>query len=260
MKPIPQAFWNWADAYYRDNVDTIDIEALYDSAITVGENITLFKSNCPRTEVIKNTRPDTDKETPTNNIHHKKALDLDTITFLAIVGDRGTAKSNLLFKHLREYKGKRKIYLLGHPKEIEGIGTISNMQDLVNMRNAVIGMDEMQTFFKLYDKRANEELMEFLSKALHYNITLIGTTPMTQFITKGVEGMVDVWNITRLRDLASLKNGSKVKRIVQSTTHPACTRWSLGLDNGQYLQFGETLGAEMNGVKTFQNQGVGKEW
>jgi hypothetical protein len=259
---VPDRFWRWADAYYGvSNVDLVDVEALYDSALTYEENVTLFKQFCPVTTIIPKENPNkTATETPTENIHHKKQLDLDTVTFVAIVGDRHTAKSNLLFKHLKEYKGKRKIYLMGYPREVLGFGTISNMQDLVNLRHAVVGMDEMQTFFKLYDKRANEELMEFLAKALHYDVTIIGTTPMTQFITKGVESLVDVWNITRLRDLGSLKNGSKAKRVIQATTHPSCTRWSLSLDNGQYLQFGEALGPEMNGVKVFTDQGIGKEW
>lgn len=260
---VPQRFWKWADAYYGDAADTLDIEMLYDSAITIEENITLFKAQFPQQAIKLKWKPATETPTQTATISAykmPKKLDLDTVTFVAILGDRHTGKTNLLFKHLKEYSGKRKVCLLGYPKKVEGFAQISNLHDLVNVRDAVVGVDELQKYFRLYDKRANEELMEFLSTARHSNITIVASTPLSQFITKGLEASVDVWNMTRIRDLASLKNGSKPKRVIQSTTHPSCNKWSLALALGEFLQYGEQLPPEENGVKTFTEQGIGKDW
>lgn len=43
-----QAFVNWAEAYFGDDIDTIDIESYYDSTLSPGENIRLFKEQFPR--------------------------------------------------------------------------------------------------------------------------------------------------------------------------------------------------------------------
>lgn len=44
---IPPKFMNWAENYFGDKVDLIDVEAEYDREISPEENITLFKNKFP---------------------------------------------------------------------------------------------------------------------------------------------------------------------------------------------------------------------
>jgi len=124
----------------------------------------------------------------------------------------------------------------------------------------VVGIDEIQKQFRVYDRRSNIELQELISVAKHNRLTILFTTTQSQFVTRGLEGTVDVWNMTRIKDLGALKNGSKPKRVIQNLRVPQASQWSLSLLNGQYVQYGEALTPEMNGVQTFENQNVGKVW
>jgi hypothetical protein len=260
MNQIPERFWRWYDSFYSWERDEMDVEAFYDRAITVEENITLFKAQYPRTATETATKRPTEHAPQTTTITAPEHIDLDKQTFVLILGDRNSAKSNLMFFHARGYKGKRPMYLMGYPKKVQGFKEVTSMQDLANLRESIVFIDEIDRFFNVYDRRSNQELMEFLRIAAHTKLTIIGTSAMPTFITKGMESMVDVWNLTKIRDLASLKNGSKPKRVVQQTKHFSCSSWSLSLANGQYLQYGDGLGVELNGVKQFPDQKVGKEW
>ncbi len=187
-------------------------------------------------------------------------MNLDKINALVILGDTDTGKTNLAINHLRKYKGKRKIYLMGYPKKIDSFKTISSFKDLFKLTNSIIFVDELQKFIKAYDRKANYQLMELISFFQHQNNTIIFTTPLSQFITKGIESFIDCWNLTRIIDLEDLKNGSKPKRIIKDTTHSKCTQWSLSLDNGEYLEYSQKNDVGENGVKTFKDQNIGKDW
>jgi len=185
---------------------------------------------------------------------------LDQVKSVAILGDIDTGKTNLAFSMLRAYGGERQIYLVGYPKQIDGFKTVSNFQDLFKLTNSIIFIDEIQKYIKIYDRRANYDLMELISIFAHNNNTLIFTTCLSQFISKSIEGYIDCWNLTRILDLKSLKNGSKAKRIVEQTLHPKCNKWSLALAKGEYLEFSELNELKDNSVKKFEDQKIGKDW
>ena len=146
-------------------------------------------------------------------------VQLDEVKSVAILGDINTCKTNLAFSMLREYKGDRQIYLVGYPKQIDNFKTISNFQDLFKLTDSIIFIDEIQKYIKIYDRRANYDLMELISLFAHNNNTLIFSTCLSQFISKSIEGYIDCWDLTRILDIKSLKNGSKAKRIIEQTSH-----------------------------------------
>lgn len=187
-------------------------------------------------------------------------MDLDKTKVLAVLGDMNSGKTNLAFHLLREYSGNRKIYLLGYPKQIDNFIPLSDFGDIFELRDSIIFMDEIHRYIKLYDKRANHRLLELISLFSHNNNTLIFTTQLSQFISKSVEAFVDGWCITKLKDLKSLKNGSKPKRIIQNTSSPLCTEWSLSLQQGEFLEHCEANGIGENRIKEFKYQGIGKDW
>ena len=187
-------------------------------------------------------------------------VNLDNIKSLVILGDTHTGKTNLAVYLLRSYEGSRTIYTVGYPRKIDNFENLSSFQDLFAITNSIIFVDELQKFIKAYDRKANYELMELISLFEHQGNTIIFTTQLSQFVTKGVEGFIDCWCLTRILDLGNLKNGCKVKRIIQNTLHPKCSRWSLSIDTGEYLEFSEKNPIGGNGVKKFGFANIGKDW
>ncbi len=181
-------------------------------------------------------------------------VDLNQVKSVAILGDINTGKTNLAVSMLREYKkkgGKREIYLVGYPKQIDDFKNISNFQDLFKLTDSVVFIDEIQKYIKIYDRKANYDLMELISLFAHNNNTLVFTTCFSQFISRSIEGYIDCWDLTRILDLKSLKNGGKAKRIIEQTTHPKCNKWSLALKKGEYLEYSELNDPGDNNVKEF---------
>jgi len=187
-------------------------------------------------------------------------MDLDRCRVIAVLGDIDTCKTNLAIYLLRQYRGDRQIYLLGYPKQIDNFKTLTNFNDLFKISDGIVFIDEIQRFIKSYEHHKNTALQELMSFFAHNNLTLIMTTQLSQFITKGTEAFVDTWCFTRISDIQSLKNGSKPKRIIQSTVHPRCTSWALALPLGEYLEHNDNNLLGDNGVKSFPNQGIQKDW
>jgi hypothetical protein len=186
-------------------------------------------------------------------------IDLDRIRSLAIIGNLDQGKTNLLFYYGNSYKGTRKKYLFGYPKEMEGYTSLYSWEDLLKIRDGIILIDEINTFIKIYDKKKNYQLMELISLFAHKNNTLIFTTQLSQFINRGVEAFIDCWAIKRL-DLETLKNGSKPKRIIQRLNYPKKNEWVLDLEQNEFYEFSDKNGIGENRVKTFPFQEVGKDW
>jgi hypothetical protein len=190
-------------------------------------------------------------------------MNLDKNKIICIQGDMNTGKTNLGFYLLRDYKskgGKREIYTLGYPSQVDDFINISCFLDVLNLQDSVIYIDELLKFFKGYDRHTNEQLIEFLSTIMHSNNTIIFATQQTQFITKTIENFIDTWCFTGIKDLKGLKKGSNPKRIIQGLTHFKCSSWSLSLDKGEYFEYSHLNHFRENGVHTFPFQQIGKDW
>ena len=169
-------------------------------------------------------------------------------------------KTNLAIYLLRTYQGRRKVYLLGYPRQVDNFQSLTNFNDLFKISDGIVFIDEIQRFIRSYEHHKNTALQELISFFAHNNLTLIMTTQLSQFITKGTEAFVDTWCITKIGDIQTLKSGSKPKRIVQTTLHPKCTSWALALSNGEYLEHCDSNPIGENGIKTFPDQGIKKDW
>lgn len=186
-------------------------------------------------------------------------VNLDKIRSLAIIGNINTGKTNLMFSYSNTYKGKRKKYLFGYPKKIKGYMALSNWEDLLKVRNGIILIDEISHFIKVYERKSNYKLMELISLFAHKNNTLIFTTQLSQFITRGIEAFIDCWAIKRI-DLELLKNGSKPKRIIQRLSYNKKNDWVLDLEVNEFYEYSETNNLGENTIKTFSFQEIGKDW
>jgi len=188
-----------------------------------------------------------------------KTISLDKVRSLAIIGEINSGKTNLAFYYMNTYEGTRKKYLYGYPKEIKGYKNISTWGDLLKIKDGIIFMDEIQRFIKFYDTKSNTQLMELISLFAHKNNTLIFTTQLSQFITRGVEAFVDCWGIKRI-DLETLKNGSKPKRIIQRLCCERKNDWVLDLEPDEFFEYSEKNEIGENRIKKFTFQNIGKDF
>jgi len=187
-------------------------------------------------------------------------VNLDELRSVSIIGDIHSCKTNLAVKILRDYKGTRQIYLVGYPKQIDNFKQITFFNDLFKLTDSIIFIDEIQNYVNIYDRRRVQDFIQLLSFFAHNNNTLIFTTCLSQFIPKRLEPYLDCWCLTKIMDINGLKNGGKPKRIIQNTTHPRCTKWSLALKKGEYIEHSELNEPEDNGLKTFEDQHIEKDW
>lgn len=187
-------------------------------------------------------------------------MDLDKCRVIAVQGDINSGKSNVAVHLLRSYKGTKKIYLLGYPKKIDDFIPLTNRNQLGEVEDGIIFIDELQRFFRLYDKNTSREFIELVSLFAHKNNCLVFTTPLSQNITKTMESFVDGFCITRIKDITTLKSGSRIKKVIDNCADIRKTPWGLFLKNGEYLSSSEYDSLGEGGIVTFPFQGIGKDW
>jgi hypothetical protein len=187
-------------------------------------------------------------------------MDLDKVKLVSIVGDLNTGKTNLAIYLLREYQGNRKIYLLGYPKPIDKFKVLQKKQEIDKLQNAIIFIDELSRFFPLKGNHSNDYFLELVRLTWHNNMTIIFTTQLSQDLTKKMESFIDGFLFTRIDDLRSLKNGSRIKNTVLDFADIRRTTNSLLLAAGEYMEYSVTNEIGDNGVKSFPFQNIGKDW
>lgn len=182
-------------------------------------------------------------------------IDLDKVRTIAILGDRETGKTNLLFFLAKNYKGDKNVVLYAYPRS-HGYQRIYSLEDLSSIKNSVVFMDELQRHLPLYQKRMNEQFLELLGVLAHNNNVLVFNTGMSHFITKALDGFLDCFIYTRIRDLGTLKNGSRAKRLLQQNSFQEISSWSVNVPLGKCL----VIGDEKKGVFDFKDMGIKKDW
>lgn len=180
---------------------------------------------------------------------------LDNNYNIAILGDRDTGKTNLLFWFAKNYKGKRKILTYAYPVNI-GYDQIHSLSELAMTTDSIILMDELQRHIKIYNNQTNADFLELLSIMIHNNNTLIFSTPLTQSITKATDNFIDVFIYTKISDIGSLKNGSKAKRWLQDNSFIQVSKWSVNVEIGCFLVVSDSL----KGYYEFDDMKIGKDW
>lgn len=192
-------------------------------------------------------------------------MNLDAVPVLGVIGDINFGKTSLCYTLLSQYEGERQIVLYSYPDTVlnektgEAYRQIHTIQELELLTNSIIFMDELQKHIKFYDKRMNNQLLEILSTIAHNNNTLIFTTPMTQFITKALDCFITGFCYVRISDMDQMKNGSKVKRLLQDFSTDRRGTRTLRLERGEYLQVVEGQ-EDTNGLHAFSNPLIRKAW
>lgn len=186
-------------------------------------------------------------------------LDLDKIRTVGILGDRNFGKTSIMFRLAKEYKGTRTIYFYGYPKTDIPYKIIHQLAELELLTDAIVFMDELQKHIKFYEKNKSNQFLELLSVLAHNNVTLIFSTPMSQFINKALDCFLDGFIYVRITDMGALKNGSKAKRLLQEFSCSRISARTIRLDAGEFLQIIDGC-EDSNGLHKFENPGIGKDW
>ena len=187
-------------------------------------------------------------------------MDLDKCKVIAVFGDVNSGKTNLALHLLRSYPGKRKIYTLGYPIQLDNYTALATIREMFQINDGIIFIDELHRFFKLYNKDTSRDFMELASLSAHNNNTIIFTTQLSQNITKPMEAFIDGFCITRIQDLSTLKLGSRTRKVVKDSVDIRKTNEGLFLNQGEYLSSSSYDEIGEGGVKKFPFQGIGKDW
>jgi len=180
---------------------------------------------------------------------------LDSCHTIAMLGDRNQGKTNLLFYLAKNYKGSKKIVLFGYPKEM-GYKRVFRLSELGTITDSIIVMDELERFIPIYNNSTNQTFLDVLCMMAHQNNTLIFSTPLTQAITKATDNFIDAYIYVKIRDLGSLKNGSKAKRLLMDFKNNLVNTFSANVPLGRFILISE----ELCGVYGYKNMGIGKDW
>jgi hypothetical protein len=191
---------------------------------------------------------------------HGELMNINDNQPIAIVGGTNTAKTNLMVYLARQVPQTRTRYILGYPRDIKGFVALNSIEDLAKISNCVLCIDELSRYFPPWEKKTNESLMRMLQFAQHNKIKVIMNTQLTQTITKQLEAFITQWAIKQIR-MTTLKNGSTPKNILKySIKHPNITPDLVRLALNEYVWYNENGVAGENGVKTFPDQHIGKDW
>lgn len=188
-----------------------------------------------------------------------KTINLDTVRTIGILGDRNFGKTSISFRLAKDYTGKRSIYFYGYPKTDISYKIIHTLAELELLTDAIVFMDELQKHVKFYEKNKSNQFLEILSVLAHNNVTLVFTTPMSQFINKALDCFIDGFIYVRISDLGALKNGSKAKRLLQEFSCSRISPRTIRLERGEYLQIVDGC-EDTNGLHTFESLGTTKDW
>jgi hypothetical protein len=187
-------------------------------------------------------------------------MDLDKFRLVSIIGDIDSGKTNLGVYLLRQYKGNRSIHVLGYPKVIDNFNILNSHRDLTKLTNSVIFIDEFSRFFPLKSRCTNNDFMNIARVLSHNNNTMIFTTQLSQDLTVSMESFVDVFCMTTINDLRTLKKDSRAKNAVLDCADIRRTSYGFNLVKGEYYEFSDKNSVGHNGVKTFPFQDIGKDW
>ena len=183
---------------------------------------------------------------------------IDNNKSIAIIGSSNSGKTNLAICLAKQCSHKNK-YLLGYPKPIKGFINLSDKDELFSIKDAVIVIDEFSRYFQRYDRHANECLEEALDFAYHRNIKLILTSQNNQAIDRNLESKIKCWAIKKI-NTHTLKQGGMCKIATTTIKDYRITSTFINLENNEFIWWSLENEVGENGIKTFENQNIPKDW
>jgi len=163
-----------------------------------------------------------------------KYEDLVKLNAVAIYGRTGSGKTATAFKILEEYKGKKTIYVLKHPKPelITALGyfNLNTMEEVVKLQDCVVYWDEPQlSLLGIQEYKRDTTLAKFMSLARQKDVNLIISSSDTRTFSPKVEQYFDGWFI-KDTDFSLTKQRSYLRTIIKNYTTFFAEEFSLEQD------------------------------
>lgn len=183
----------------------------------------------------------------------KKVVKSD-IKSIAVIGESSSGKTAISFRILGLYRKhtKRDIYVLKHPKPylIEKLAykNLHNIEDLERIKKSVIYIDEPQLVLPFYNNNGNPRLAKLLSISRHRDNTIILSTSMSQYVTRMLEGQIDMYIVKDI-EYSSVKQGSRVRKIIKDNAIIDVESFRLNVD--EYLFYSRKF-SEFNSKHNFK--------
>lgn len=154
---------------------------------------------------------------------------------IAIYGNIGSGKTALAYKILSVIDDKP-VYFMKHPRpellEPLGYKNLSSLGGFEKLHDCIVYLDEPQLYLNIYQHRKNEVIAKICSLARQRNITLIMSSSDTRCFTRHNEAYFDLWIVKNI-DYSTVKNGSRIKMIIQENT--LITTDGFNLDENEFL-------------------------
>lgn len=146
---------------------------------------------------------------------------INDVKSVAIIGDTGTGKTSLAHRIIGMVRVARKmpVYVFNHPKPelLKRLGwhNLESLELLKDLRNVCVYIDEPQEVMRFYENNGNPLLTRLLALARQRSIFLVLSTSVSQYVTRMLEGQIDVWCIKDC-DVDSVKQGGRVSKIIKN--------------------------------------------
>lgn len=144
---------------------------------------------------------------------------------VGMAGSKDSGKTNnlaYLIYNLRKDNTQISIYAFGFPLQTMeflrdfGVIEISSLKHLINKRNCVIILDEIQRL-KLNDRRYKYMLDEFVSFIYHNNNYVIFCSPNIREFNSIIGSVIEKWLLKSI-DIDMCVNGSQLKKVIDTYT------------------------------------------
>jgi hypothetical protein len=140
---------------------------------------------------------------------------------IGFAGKRNTRETNnlcYLIKKFRQTNKATQIFIYGFPQEVVkylkqyGVVEIDSLRQLINKRDCIIIMDEMQRL-KINDRRYTEIKSEFSDFVYHNNVYAILCSPSIREFNSVIGSIIEGW-IVKSIDIDQCVNGSQLKQAI----------------------------------------------
>lgn len=144
---------------------------------------------------------------------------------IGIIGDTNTAKSSLALTqliNLKKEKPNLNIYVYGVSPYLnkvlteQGLNIVFNAEDLLNLKNSVLFIDEVNQLFssRTRDKQLTR-MQRFFNRIYHLNNYVILTTAESGWYNKFTNSIISAWLIKSV-SFDNLVNGTRIKETVKN--------------------------------------------
>ena len=241
MDNIKEKLQNEVLEYLGEEADLFDFDAFYDDSLTYGENKNLIFKQIKelfgnKEQINNNILKSEEEQFKAQELKFKAESEqkykyvsselkdkLNNLKSVCVVGETGTGKTSFCFYLIELFKkySNKKIYAYKFPKpellEKLGIEKLYSIEELINLRDAVVLLTEPQITIPKYDKRNNDNLQKVLSLARQRDITILMDTSDTGYINRRLESYIHCWIIKDL-EYSLVKQGSIIKKIIRDNT------------------------------------------